>query len=197
MIGNDKDVVKDRWLSVTWSDRDSDWWDRQRTTRLVVALGPQAGAGLLTFYHDAMTLVLGVPPEDHSVYKDDPERPGHEVTVDCRWIWGRATEPYDRCLDYFGLGPVAEISWVGGDRPPVPVRALGRLAGWASEAIDAVLTPLETRWRAFERTCLSEAASLLACRLSDRALALDPAPCWHPACRWSWRQECLFPEESS
>lgn len=150
MIGNDKDVVKDRWLSVVWGDRGLDWWDGQRTTHLVVAIGPKAGAGLLTFYHDTMTLVLGVPPEEHSVYKDDPTRPEHHRTVDCRWIWGRATEPYAMCLDYFGLGPVAEISWVGGDRPPAPVRALGRACRLAADAIDCTLDWAEPRFPVLE-----------------------------------------------
>ncbi len=195
MIGKEKEIVKDRWVSVVCGERPSSWWDDQRGTHLVIAVGLTAGAGLLTFYHDTMTLVLGVPAEEHSVYKDDPANPHHYRTVDCRWIWGRATEPYDLCLDYFGLGPLAEISWLGGARPPAPVRALGRVAGWLSEAIDAVMTPLENRWPRLERASGSMALTLLACRLADKALNLDPAPCYHPACRWSWKQECLFPSE--
>lgn len=151
MIGNDKGVTKDRWLTVTWSDRDGDWWDRQRSTRLVVAVGPRAGAGLLTFYHDTMTLIVGVPPDDRSVYKDDPRNPGHHRTVDCRWIWGRATEPYDLCLEYFGLGPVAEACWPGGDDPPVPVRALGRACRLTADAIDRVLCWAEPLFPSLER----------------------------------------------
>lgn len=151
MIGNDKDVVKDRWLSVTWGDRGAGWWEDQRSTRLVIAVGPKAGAGLLTFYHDSMTLALGVPPEEHSVYKDDPHNPHRYRTVDCRWIWGRATEPYDLCLDYFGLGPLAEISWLGGETPPVPVRALGRACRLAADLLDDALTWAESRVPAMEQ----------------------------------------------
>lgn len=180
MIGNDKGVTKDRWVSVAFGDRGSDWWDRQRSTRLVVAVGPAAGAGLLTFYHDSMTLVLGVPPEDHSVYKDDPANPHRLRTVDCRWIWGRATEPYDLCLDYFGLGPLAEVSWLGGDVPPVPVRALGRACRLAAGALDHVLSWVEPKLPALEQnhTLLGRADAWLSVYatgwLMRRARDMDP-----------------------
>lgn len=28
------------------------------------------------------------------------------------WIWGRQTEPYDLCLEYFGCGPLFLIVWL-------------------------------------------------------------------------------------
>jgi hypothetical protein len=27
------------------------------------------------------------------------------------WLWGRATERYDHCLEYFGVGPLALFCW--------------------------------------------------------------------------------------
>jgi hypothetical protein len=148
MIGGDKSKKKDKWVTVVYREHPSVWWHEQDTTHLIVAIGPKAGAGLLTFYHDTMTLVLGVAPEEHSVYKDDPENPHHYRTVDCRWIWGRATEPYDLCLDYFGLGPLAEISWRGGAVPPIPVRVLGRVCRIAASVLDDVLDWTEPRFPA-------------------------------------------------
>lgn len=31
-------------------------------------------------------------------------------------MWGRSTESYDHCLEYFGLGPLALLVWPGGKR---------------------------------------------------------------------------------
>jgi hypothetical protein len=31
-----------------------------------------------------------------------------------QWKWGRSTEPYDLCAEYFGLGPFFLIVWDGG-----------------------------------------------------------------------------------
>lgn len=32
------------------------------------------------------------------------------VAKDC-WHWGRDTEEYEACLEYFGLGPLLLIAW--------------------------------------------------------------------------------------
>lgn len=47
------------------------------------------------------------------VYKDefDVYKPGVEEQVSCDWIWGRATESYDSCMEYFGLGPFFLVCW--------------------------------------------------------------------------------------
>lgn len=34
-----------------------------------------------------------------------------EVEVDAYWVWGRATEQYDHCAEYFGLGPLFLMCW--------------------------------------------------------------------------------------
>jgi hypothetical protein len=34
-----------------------------------------------------------------------------EVEVDSYWVWGRATEQYDHCGEYFGLGPLFLLCW--------------------------------------------------------------------------------------
>jgi len=31
------------------------------------------------------------------------------------WMLGRQTEPYDSCLEYFGLGPLCRFVWTGGE----------------------------------------------------------------------------------
>lgn len=156
------------------------------------------GAGLVSVHlpNGGGSLHFLLPPEKlRCVYKDDPANPGHHREVCSQWgVWGRATEPYDLCLEYFGLGPFFEACWLPSERPPAPVRALGRLAGWLSEAVCAVLDPLEHRWPTLERAPGSMGLSLLSCRLADHALELDPAPCGHPGCRWSWDQRCLFPD---
>ena len=75
------------------------------------------GCALISIYFDVnpedsrrpiASLHLGVKQEDHSVYK---RKGGRMVYVDCNWIWGRATEPYDCCLEYFGLGPLMLVCW--------------------------------------------------------------------------------------
>ena len=39
----------------------------------------------------------------------------HLFTRSSHWIWGRQTEPYDLCLEYFGVGPLFLLVWPGGD----------------------------------------------------------------------------------
>jgi hypothetical protein len=34
-----------------------------------------------------------------------------EIEVDSYWVWGRATEQYDHCGEYFGLGPLFLLCW--------------------------------------------------------------------------------------
>lgn len=55
-------------------------------------------------------LHFGVYPEEGSVYK---VKDGKEEYVEYpRWLWGRGTEVYDHCLEYFGVGPLALVVWV-------------------------------------------------------------------------------------
>lgn len=161
------------------------------------------GAGLVSIHlpRGGGSLHFLLPPCEQTVYKTDPERSGHLRKVDCRWIWGRATEMYDMSLEYFGLGPLFEACWLPSERPPAPVRALGRVAGWISDAIDHGLDALEPRWPSLTKTGTTLPGrvdawlSVVAVgRLAHAALELDPAPCGHPACRWSWSQACLFPD---
>lgn len=157
------------------------------------------GAGLVSVHlpYGRGSLHFLLPPRACSVYKHDPFR-----TVDYRWgIWGRATEPYDMCLEYFGLGPFFEACWLPSERPPAPVRALGRVAGWISDAIDRGLDVLEPRWPSLTQTrstLLGRVDAWLSVvsvgRLARVARELDPAPCGHPGCRWSWSQACLCPD---
>lgn len=81
-----------------------DAWDE---AELVVALG-EAGVGLLTFYHDDYTVAFGVPRGPRHIYV-----PGKREAqcLDNAWIWGRATEVYQHCLEYFGLGPFLLVCW--------------------------------------------------------------------------------------
>lgn len=51
---------------------------------------------------------LGVWPHMNSYYKRKGKK---EVTVDGYWVWGRATETYDHCGEYFGLGPLLLVCW--------------------------------------------------------------------------------------
>jgi len=131
-IGN-QHVEKTYPLAVIWKDLD---WKALRDARLILALGPEAGLGLVTLYHDEWTLAFGVARSEHDVYLPwGPPNDG-KCHPHCRkgtgthcfdgWIWGAATEAYDHCLDYFGLGPVLFACWEGGTEPPRPVRALGR-----------------------------------------------------------------------
>ena len=64
---------------------------------------------LVSFNCEAFSLHLGVYREPNTVYK---VKDGREVEVDCDWVWGRATEQYDHCLEYFGLGPLALVCWM-------------------------------------------------------------------------------------
>jgi hypothetical protein len=34
-----------------------------------------------------------------------------EIEVEGYWVWGRATEQYDHCAEYFGLGPLFLMCW--------------------------------------------------------------------------------------
>ncbi len=57
-------------------------------------LGWAKNAGLLHLSVGDVSVHLGV-------------QPGH-------WKWLRSTEEYDRCMDYFGLGPLLLVCWAHG-----------------------------------------------------------------------------------
>lgn len=69
---------------------------------------------LISLYFKGFSVRLCLLPEENSVYKYENDRLRDDVYVDCMWIWGRAVEPYDHCLEYFGLGPLGLISWLPG-----------------------------------------------------------------------------------
>ncbi len=64
---------------------------------------------LISFHFEDSSVHLGVYRDPNTVYKMKGDR---EVEVDCDWIWGRATEQYDHCLEYFGLGPFMLVCWL-------------------------------------------------------------------------------------
>lgn len=59
----------------------------------------------------AFLLNIGVYRKHVAVYKRDAsgEQQYHDVK---NWIWGRATEPYDNDVEFFGLGPIALFEWL-------------------------------------------------------------------------------------
>lgn len=62
---------------------------------------------LFSIHFKSGSVHFGVLPDvDNEVYKI---RNGRQEYVQCWWIWGMATEPYDCCLEYFGLGPLMLI----------------------------------------------------------------------------------------
>lgn len=204
-IGNEHEE-KRRALAVIWQDLN---WKSLRDARLIVALGPRAGLGLVTLYHDDWTLALGVPTSEHDVYL-----PGGPPVVDgqchpqCRsgtgthcfdgWIWGGATEAYDMCLDYFGLGPALFACWPPDKAVPRPVRAVGWACKKACDLLCAVLDLVEDEVDVEDlRPALKRAHAWLTvaavCRLANQARQLDPNDCGHPACEP--RRPCKYPEE--
>lgn len=64
------------------------------------------GASLVSFQSKDGSVHFGVKPESGTVYKSGRH---HDYK---RWLWGRGTEPYDMCLEYFGLGPFLLLCWV-------------------------------------------------------------------------------------
>ena len=76
--------------------------------------------GLLTFrfspdskvhhrYFKLTSLHFGVRAERNCVYIYPF---GREIEVDWPWVFGWATETYDRSLKYFGLGPLMLVCWL-------------------------------------------------------------------------------------
>lgn len=64
---------------------------------------------VLSIHCDKFSIHFGVYPErDQEYYKMKGDR---EVVVQCDWIWGHATEMYDHCVEYFGLGPFLLVCW--------------------------------------------------------------------------------------
>ena len=164
--------------------------------------------GLVTFYHDDWTLAFGVPREDQDVYlPSGPPTDGcHQhcesrCTTHCYhgWVWGGATEAYDCCLDYLGLGPVMLLCWRGGTEPPKAVRAVGWACRKAADVIDDALTFAEEKFcggrvpgGALGRLDAWLSTTAVG-RLTRQAQFLDPNECGHPACLP--RQPCKFPED--
>jgi len=79
-------------------------WDE---AELVIALG-RAGVGLLTFYLGDYMVAFGVPRGPQHVYVSGKRE---AQCLDNAWIWGRATEVYQHCLEYFGIGPFLLVCW--------------------------------------------------------------------------------------
>lgn len=63
---------------------------------------------LVSFRFTGWSLHLGVYPSDQEIYK---LYNGEYVYRHPRWIWGRAYEPYDFALDYWGAGPLFLVCW--------------------------------------------------------------------------------------
>lgn len=78
-------------------------------------------SALVSLHLNTVSFHVGVYPDPTTVYK---VKDGREVDVDCTWIWGRATEPYDHCLEYFGGGPLFLVCFV---REWWPARAWWKL----------------------------------------------------------------------
>jgi len=71
---------------------------------------------LLSVHVPRFSFHIGVYPESNEVYRQT--KTGGEVLESYeRWLWGRATEPYDHCLEYYGMGPFVLLCW-----PPSHVR---------------------------------------------------------------------------
>jgi hypothetical protein len=116
---SDDEKKKRRWIKLIVSDDVSDLWTDGSV--VTIALG-RCGPGLVTLYTDAFTLALGVHEADYDVYlPSGPPQASGVCHPDCLkgtsthcfrgWIWGRATEAYDMCLEYFGLGPIVLVCW--------------------------------------------------------------------------------------
>ena len=71
---------------------------------------------LISFHTDHASLHIGVSPGEDSVYKYDKDGTSREVEYSW-WLWGKATEPYDHILDYFGMGPFALLVLPNGYGP--------------------------------------------------------------------------------
>ena len=71
---------------------------------------------LVGFRSENVAVDVGVYRSDHCDYvyalRRDKQGNTLEVEVKGSWIWGRAVEQYERCIEYFGLGPIALISWI-------------------------------------------------------------------------------------
>ena len=67
---------------------------------------------LINFQSEFWSLHLGKYPGCECVYLhwfgSRKERDGDW------WVWGRATECYECCLEYFGLGPILLVCWAPG-----------------------------------------------------------------------------------
>ena len=66
---------------------------------------------LVSFHCDTFSIHFGIYPERDEVYKSTPDGRMKVVEYE-RWLWGRGTELYDFCLEYFGLGPFLKVCWL-------------------------------------------------------------------------------------
>lgn len=162
--------------------------------KYTVVVSRTCGVGLITVYNDRWTVGVCVPREDHDVYLPHCSRPVDGCHQWCKkgtsthcfhgWLWGAATEAYDCCLDYFGVGPFVQVCWLGGSEPPKPVKWAGRVLRGAAATLDAVMTAVENiAPSSFERSRLNVFLSTRAISwLSKHAFELDTPECGHPAC---------------
>ena len=93
-----------------------------QSAQLAILVMCKDAPGIITCYTRWGTLALGVAQREHDVsLPAGPPAKGGVCHPDCiagssthcfkGWIWGRATEAYDGCLEYFGLGPIAQLCW--------------------------------------------------------------------------------------
>ena len=62
------------------------------TSNIKLRFGWEKNAGMVALHLNNVSIHFGVH-SDH-------------------WMFGRETEEYDRCLEYFGLGPLLLIAWL-------------------------------------------------------------------------------------
>jgi hypothetical protein len=71
------------------------------------------GCSLLSFHFKRSSVHFGVKKGNQDVYfqKYSIIPKNEEEGCYFGWIWGRVTEKYDHCIEYFGLGPFLLICW--------------------------------------------------------------------------------------
>ena len=65
---------------------------------------------LISLHTNKFSFHLGVYPDEDELYKYKKGTGYYYVDIK-HWMWGRYTEPYDLCLEYFGCGPLFMICW--------------------------------------------------------------------------------------
>lgn len=179
MAINNERVEKTRRIKVIFFDYVPAEWSKLQDIELIIAVGPKAGPGLLTFYHDNYTVILGVPREDHVVYLSGVS----ETTwIEKGWLWGHAVESYDGCLDYLGAGPIFLLCWPPVAKNVLPIRTLGKAARVLADVVDRALDWCESRCPSVLNKEVRFKAWLTVNWLSRQASGLDAAPCGHRGC---------------